>query len=199
MQSVFSGRVTFWLRGSMLCLGLLSQQATAQTPASNAGASCPALLSKTFRRLQDEALQNLCQYSGKVLLVVNTASYCGFTFQYEGLERLHAELKAKGLVVLGFPSNDFGQLEPGSNKQIADFCVNTYGVKFPMFEKSVVSGASANALYRELALATGKAPQWNFHKYLIDRKGQIVRNYASSVSPQDKRLYSDIEHALGGN
>jgi glutathione peroxidase len=131
--------------------------------------------------------------------VVNTASYCGFTFQYEGLEKLHADLTPRGLFVLGFPSNDFGQLEPGNNKQIADFCTNTYGVKFPMFEKSVVAGANANALYRELAQATGKSPQWNFHKYLIDRKGKVVASYASNVGPQDKRLLADIEHALNGN
>lgn len=199
MQGVFSDRRLIWLRGPLLCIGLLAQQAPAQTSLSSTVAACPSLLGKTFKRLQDEAQQNLCQFSGKVLLVVNTASYCGFTYQYEGLEKLHADLNAKGLVVLGFPSNDFGQLEPGSNKQIADFCVNTYGVKFPMFEKSVVSGANANALYRELGQATGRTPQWNFHKYLIDRKGQIVGNYASSVGPQDKRLLSDIERALVGN
>ncbi|NVO05010.1 MAG: glutathione peroxidase, partial [Rhodoferax sp.] len=136
------------LLGGLLLLGLaLSSNGFAQAVPAN----CPSILNKTFKRLQDEAPQNLCQYAGKVLLIVNTASYCGFTPQYEGLEKLHADLNAKGLVVLGFPSNDFGQLEPGNSKQIADFCVNTYGVKFPMFEKSVVAGANANVLYRELA------------------------------------------------
>jgi glutathione peroxidase len=176
-----------------LLLGLgASHCVLAQTSAAN----CPALLNKTFKRLQDDVPQDLCQYAGKVLLIVNTASYCGFTNQYEGLEKLQADLSSKGLVILGFPSNDFGQLEPGNSKQIADFCINTYGVKFPMFEKSGVAGANANVLYRELAQATGKPPQWNFHKYLIDRKGKIVGSYASSVTPQDKRLLGDIDHAL---
>ena len=104
-------------------------------PFANAtpSASCSPLLSHTFPRLQDEAPQRLCQYQGKVILVVNTASFCGFTSQYEGLEKLYAKYKDRGLVVLGFPSNDFGQQEPGSNKDIADFCKNTYDVKFPMF------------------------------------------------------------------
>jgi glutathione peroxidase len=183
--------------GALAAQGVSAQTAPAG-PAGPAGA-CPALLNKTFKRLQDESQQLLCQYAGKVLLVVNTASYCGFTAQYEGLEKLHADLNPKGLVVLGFPSNDFGQLEPGNNKQIADFCTNTYGVKFPMFEKSVVAGANANALYRELAQATGKSPQWNFHKYLIDRKGKVVGSYASNVTPLDKSLLADIDRALAGN
>ncbi len=183
----------------LLCALSFAAPAPAQTIASGLTLACPVLLGKVFNRLQDGAAQDLCQYSGKVLLVVNTASYCGYTPQYEGLEKLYAELSTKGLVVLGFPSNDFGQLEPGNNKQIADFCTNTYGVKFPMFEKSVVSGANANSLYRELAQATGKPPLWNFHKYLVDRKGRIVGSYASNAVPQDKRLIADIEQALRGN
>jgi glutathione peroxidase len=172
---------------------------SAQTAIATPTPACSNLLHKTFNRLQDDAPQDLCQYAGRVLLVVNTASYCGFTSQYEGLERLHAERKEKGLVVLGFPSNDFGQQEPGNSKQIADFCANTYGVKFPMFEKSVVSGTGANQLYRELGQATGKTPQWNFHKYLIGRDGKVIASYASNVSPQDKRLLNDIDHALSAN
>jgi glutathione peroxidase len=182
----------------LLCLSL-SLGASAQTVVPNKAGSCPSLINKTFKRLQDDAPQDLCQYAGKVLLVVNTASYCSFTYQYEGLEKLHADFNARGLVVLGFPSNDFGQLEPGNSKQIADFCINTYGVKFPMFEKSVVTGANANTLYRELAQATGKPPQWNFHKYLLDRKGKIVGTYPSAMSPQDKRLQADVEQALSAN
>jgi glutathione peroxidase len=191
-RSVFLGR--------LLLIGLtVSAGVSAQTTAAGASANCPSILNKTFKRLQDEAPQNLCQYAGKVLLIVNTASYCGFTPQYEGLEKLHADLSPKGLVVLGFPSNDFGQLEPGNSKQIADFCVNTYGVKFPMFEKSIVAGANANAMYRELAQATGKAPQWNFHKYLIDRKGKVIGSYPSNLSPTEKGFLTDIERALSGN
>jgi glutathione peroxidase len=114
-------------------LAALCHSAWGQTPAPTAAvsASCPPILQKTFRRLQDEAPQNLCQYAGKVILVVNTASYCGFTGQYEGLEKLYAARSAQGLVVLGFPSNEFGKQEPGDSKQIADFCFNTYGVKGP--------------------------------------------------------------------
>lgn len=157
--------------------------------------SCPDLLNKTFPRLQDDAPQSLCQYRGNVVLVVNTASYCGFTQQYEGLEGLYARYKEKGLVVLGFPSNDFGKQEPGSNAQIAEFCTNTFGVKFPMFAKSSVRGPQSNALFAELARLSD-APSWNFHKYLIDRQGRLVRSYASAVSPSSRTLVADLERAL---
>jgi glutathione peroxidase len=163
---------------------------------SAAPVACPALLQQSFNRLQDEKPQALCQYSGKVLLVVNTASYCGFTSQYEGLEALHARYAARGLVVLGFPSNDFGRQEPGSGTEIADFCFNTYGVRFPMFMKSSVVGKAANPLFASLAQATGKAPAWNFHKYLIDRQGKPVASFASEVTPSDTGLVATIEKAL---
>jgi glutathione peroxidase len=168
----------------------------AATPATPAPAACPTLLQHSFKRLQDEAPQNLCQYAGKVLLVVNTASFCGFTPQYEGLEALYAKYSARGLVVLGFPSNDFGQQEPGQAKEIADFCFNTYGVKFPMLSKSVVKGAGANPMYRQLATLTGEAPGWNFHKYLIQRNGTQAQSFASKVEPGDPRLLSAIDKAL---
>ena len=177
----------------MLALHIPAQ---AQTVASTAGAACPALLQQTFPRLQDEKPQSLCQYSGKVLLVVNTASYCGYTPQYEGLEALYAKYSAKGLVVLGFPTNDFGKQEPGDAKQIADFCFNTYGVKFPMFSKTTVKGASANPFIAQLAKTTGTAPAWNFHKYLIDRQGNPVSAYNSDVTPSNVQLVSSIEKAL---
>ncbi|HEY8905509.1 MAG TPA: glutathione peroxidase [Rhodoferax sp.] len=164
--------------------------------ASSDASACPAILQHSFNRLQDEAPQNLCQYAGKVVLVVNTASYCGFTGQYEGLEALYAKYQPKGLVILGFPSNDFGKQEPGSNKEIADFCYNTYAVKFPMFAKSVVSGSERNALFAELAQATGTSPKWNFYKYLIDRHGKVVDSYSSLTSPSSHSLIADIEHAL---
>ena len=182
---------------------LAGASAFAQAPAVAAGtaataapASCPVILKQTFKRLQDEAPQDLCQYAGKVILVVNTASYCGFTNQYEGLEAMYAKYGSKGLVVLGFPSNDFGQQEPGSSKEIADFCYNTYGVKFPMFAKSVVSGKEPNPLFANLIKATGKAPAWNFHKYLIDRNGKVVDNFGSKVKPDDKQLVGAVEKAL---
>jgi glutathione peroxidase len=168
----------------------------APTPAA-ASASCPAVLKHTFNRLQDEAPQDLCQYAGKVVLVVNTASYCGYTPQYQGLEALYAKYAARGLVVLGFPSNDFKQ-ESSDAKKIADLCYNTYGVKFPMFASSSVTGASANPLYSELIKATGNQPKWNFNKYLIDRNGKVVEYFPSKVTPQDPALVSKIEQALGG-
>lgn len=170
--------------------------AQAAPPAAPAAATCPAILQHRFSRLQDEVPQNLCQYAGKVVLVVNTASFCGFTSQYEGLEALYAKYQSRGLVVLGFPSNDFGQQEPGASKTIADFCFNTYGVKFPMFTKSVVKGAQRNALYEDLFQATRVAPGWNFHKYLIDRRGKVVANYASEVTPASAAIISGIEKAL---
>ena len=163
---------------------------------SAAPASCPALLQQSFNRLQDEKPQQLCQYAGKVLLVVNTASYCGFTSQYEGLEALQAKYAPRGLVVLGFPSNDFGQQEPGSSQEIATFCFNTYGVRFPMFSKSSVVGKSANPLFASLAKATGKSPAWNFHKYLVDRQGKPVMSFASEVTPNDAALIAAVEKAL---
>ena len=157
--------------------------------------SCPATLQHTFARLQDEKPQSLCQYSGKVVLMVNTASFCGFTGQYKGLEDLYARYKNKGLVVLGFPSNDFSQ-ETGSNQQIADFCENTFGVKFPMFAKSSVKGPDASPLYRQLATLSGTAPRWNFHKYLLARDGTLVDNYSSLTGPDSKGLVKAIEQEL---
>lgn len=169
----------------------------ARAPAGTAATptACPALLDKQFPRLQDEKPQSLCQYAGKVLLVVNTASYCGFTPQYKGLEDLYARYRARGLVVLGFPSNDFAQ-EKGSNREIADFCENTYGVKFPMFAKSSVRGADANPLFKELAARTGRQPLWNFHKYLVARDGTVVDQFSSLTTPDDRRLVADLEKLL---
>jgi glutathione peroxidase len=167
----------------------------AATPAPATGAACPATLGHTFPRLQDEKPQALCQYAGKVLLVVNTASYCGYTPQYKGLEALYDRYKGRGLVVLGFPSNDFEQ-EKGSNKEIAEFCENTYGVRFPMFAASHVKGAQANALYRQLARLTGQEPKWNFHKYLVGRDGKVLAAWPSEVTPDDARLVSAIEGQL---
>ncbi len=173
--------------------------AQAQTVPPSAPAGCPAILQHQFPRLQDEAPQNLCQYAGKVVLVVNTASYCGFTGQYEGLEALFAKYHGKGLVVLGFPSNDFGRQEPGTSKEIADFCYNTYGVKFPMFSKAVVSGPDRNALYMALFKATKVEPKWNFHKYLIARDGKVLASYSTQVAPDNVKIVSAIEKALNQN
>jgi len=174
--------------------------AHAQANDNNATVSnnCPAALDFKFPRLQDEKMQDLCQYKGKVVLVVNTASYCGFTSQYEGLESIYSKYASKGLVVIGFPSNDFGQQEPGSNKEIADFCKNTYDVKFPMMAKSVVSGSNANPMFKLLIDKTKTTPKWNFYKYLIDRDGNVVNSYSSMVKPDSKTITSEIEKLLVG-
>ena len=171
-------------------------QSAAAAPGAPAATSCPAILKQTFNRVQDEAPQDLCQYSGKVVLVVNTASFCGFTSQYQGLEALYAKYNKQGLVVLGFPSNDFGKQEPGTAKEIADLCYNTYGVKFPMFAKSSVTGANVNSLHANLIKLTGKEPKWNFTKYLIDRHGKVIEYFPSKVNPDDKQFVSQIEKAL---
>jgi len=129
--------------------------------------------------------------------VVNTASRCGYTPQYEGLESLYDHYRERGLVVVGFPSNDFGGQEPGSEQQVAEFCQLTYGVNFPMFEKTVVRpGSDTHPFYRALAAASGESPQWNFHKYLLDRDGELVASFPSEVRPEDPRLLQRIESLL---
>ena len=168
---------------------------TSRAGAAGTSSSCPVLLEQSFPRLQDEKPQSLCQYAGKVVVVVNTASFCGFTSQYEGLEALYAKYREQGLVVLGFPSNDFSQ-ETGSNKEIADFCENTFGVKFPMFAKSGVAGKSANPLFRQLADRTGNSPRWNFYKYVISRDGQSVVSFNSMTSPSSRTFVREVEKQL---
>jgi glutathione peroxidase len=158
-------------------------------------AACPSLLDVKLPTLTEDAA-SLCRYEGKVLLVVNTASQCGFTPQYEGLEQLHRRYRDKGLVVVGFPSNDFGGQEPGSNKEIAQFCEVNYGVSFPIFSKSSVAKAPVNPFYERLAKAANGRPRWNFHKYLVDRRGEKVLSYESAVTPNDPRLVRDIERLL---
>ncbi len=155
-------------------------------------AACPSLLDHTLPTL-DARSQSLCQYAGKVLLVVNTASQCGYTPQYEGLEALYRKYRSRGLVVLDFPSNDFGAQEPGSNKEISSFCVNEYAIDFPMFAKSALRD---NPFYAGLKNATGVAPAWNFHKYLVDRSGRQVVSFATRVEPNDPRLVATLERLL---
>ena len=179
-----------WLAALVWALGLGAAHA-----AEGAPRACPALLNHTVERLQDEKPQSLCQYSGQVVLVVNTASYCGFTPQYKGLEALYAKYKGRGFVVLGFPSNDFAQ-EKSSNGEIADFCENTFGVKFPMFTKSVVTGEQALPLFRQLTAQSGQKPRWNFYKYLIGRDGRLVDSYSSMTAPDNRSLVAAIEKSL---
>jgi len=155
------------------------------------------LLNHDTRRLGGDETVNLKDaYAGKVVLIVNTASKCAFTSQYEGLEALYAKYRDRGLVVLGFPSNDFGGQEPGSEAQIQDFCRLTYGVKFPMFAKTRVKKGAADPLFQALGEAAGRYPKWNFHKYLIGRDGRLVDNYLSWTSPQSSKIVSAVEAAL---
>ena len=142
---------------------------------------------------------DLGQFKGKVSLVVNVASQCGYTPQYAGLEKLHRELKGKGFNVLGFPSNDFGGQEPGTAQEIATFCRTNYDVTFPMFEKLVTRrGAGQSPIYAFLG-TSGKLPAWNFSKYVIDKQGRITAFFPSEVTPEDPALRSAITKALGAN
>ena len=158
-------------------------------------AACPPLLDVKLPTLTEDAA-SLCRFEGKVLLVVNTASECGYTPQYEGLEKLYRRYKDKGLVVMGFPSNDFGGQEPGSNKEIARFCEVNYGVTFPMFAKSSVAKVAVNPFYEQLAGASNSRPRWNFHKYLVDRKGEKVLAFDTKVEPNNPRLVKELERLL---
>jgi glutathione peroxidase len=167
----------------------------AMTHAAGSDNACPPLLDAAMPTLTDDKPQSLCQFKGKVLLVVNTASQCGYTPQYEGLEKLYKRYKDKGLVVLGFPSNDFRQ-ESGSSKEIAAFCEANYGVSFPMFDKSSVARGNVNPFYANLAKTAGAVPAWNFHKYLIDRRGEKVQSFPAQVDPGNQKLVKEIERLL---
>jgi len=159
--------------------------------------ACPELLNFTAASLLEHQPIHLCQsYKGKVVLIVNTASKCGYTYQYDGLEKLYQRYKTEGLVVLGFPSNDFGAQEPGTEKEVQNFCRLTYGVDFPMFAKSSVRQGSASPLYKALAQDAGTFPQWNFHKYLIDREGRLIGSFPSQIKPESDELIKLIESAL---
>lgn len=157
--------------------------------------ACPELLNKKFTSLQGKP-QDFCNYRGKVVVVVNTASYCGFTEQYQGLQSVYDKYKEKGLVVVGFPANDFGKQEPGSNAEVADFCERTYKVKFPMVEKTSVLAGQANPLHEALFKVTGERPKWNFHKYVIARDGTTVQSFGSRVAPESPEFVAQIEKLL---
>jgi glutathione peroxidase len=192
---MFSGGNDMLIR-SIAALTLAGLAVCSSPQATSAAASpCPALLDHKFSNLMDEPV-SLCPHAGKVILIVNTASECGYTPQYDGLEKLYRRYRARGFVVLGFPANDFGGQEPGTNKEIAQFCQVNYGITFPVFAKTSVVGAKANPLFRDLAAKTGKPPRWNFHKYLLDRTGNPVVAFESAVAPEDQRITSQIEKLL---
>lgn len=156
-----------------------------------------SLLDQDFRRLASDETVNLGEeYGGKVLLIVNTASKCGNTPQYDGLEKLYQDYGDDGLVVLGFPSNDFMGQEPGTEEQIQEFCRLTYKVRFPMFEKVTVKEGAAHPFYDQLAAKAGTYPTWNFHKYLIGRDGQLISEFSPRTQPDDENLVGAIKAAL---
>jgi glutathione peroxidase len=160
--------------------------------------ACDApLLDWDFRRLASSDEVNLCDtYAGRVILVVNTASKCGNTPQYDGLEKLYEEYGGDGLAVLGFPSNDFFGQEPGTEEQIQEFCRLTYRVKFPMFEKTRVTGKEAHPFFTALAETSGTPPRWNFHKYLIGSDGRLIADFSPGTQPYDDQLVQAIQEAL---
>ena len=174
-----------------LSLGLLLLTSTA-----NALENCPDVLKHVKRKLNSQETVNLCEaYQGKAVLFVNTASKCGFTPQFEGLEKLYSDKKDQGLVVLGFPSNDFAQ-EYTDEAKTAEVCELTYGVNFPMFEPISVRGDDADPLYAQLKRKTGKAPSWNFNKFLMDKDGDVIKHYGSRTKPDDKEFLEDVTAAL---
>lgn len=180
-------RKIFSLLG-LLCLGVFFMT-TAQ--------ACSDALNFEVRPLNSKTPVKLCDvYQNKVILIVNTASQCGYTPQYEGLETLYKKYKDKGLVILGFPSNDFGGQEPDSEDKIQTFCRSTYGIEFPMFEKVGASEKNAHPLFKALAAKTGEFPQWNFHKYLINRQGDVIQSFPSKVKPESEELIKAIEKLL---
>jgi len=186
-----------WMFVRLTCALVIATLASFNTPARSIAAesACPAILDHKFANLMDEPV-SLCQFRGKVLLIVNTASECGYTPQYDGLEKLYRRYRDKGFAVLAFPANDFGGQEPGSNKEIAQFCRLNYGITFPVFAKTAVVGANANPLFRELSAKTKKPPQWNFHKFLLDKASQPVAAFESAVEPEDRRITVQIEKLL---
>ena len=158
-------------------------------------AACPDLLNHQMKDLDGKPI-DLCEFAGKVLLAVNTASYCGNTPQYKGLEALYGKYKDKGLVVVGFPANDFGAQEPGTAKEIKEFCELTYGVKFPMVEKTSVVPGKANPVFAGLTKMTGDAPEWNFHKYLLSRDGTRAFSFSARTQPESAEVVKQIEALL---
>lgn len=171
---------------------------TAQTP--EAEANCPALLDHSVRHLAGDQVDRLCEtYQGQVVMIVNTASKCGFTPQFDGLEALYRKYKDQGFAVLGFPSQDFGGQEYADEAEAAEFCRLTYGVQFPMYATTHAKKGKADPLFEGLAEAAGgDYPSWNFHKYIVDRNGKLVGSFGSFTGPSSSRITRVIEDALGG-
>ena len=155
--------------------------------------------SYSFKDINEEDVINLSDYKGKTLVVVNTASLCGFTYQYDGLQKLYDDYKDQGLVVLGVPSNDFGNQESGTNSEVKEFCESTFSITFPLTEKNVVKGKDAHPFFKwskkELGFIGG-VPRWNFHKIIIGKDGKAIAGYTALTRPSSKKFISEIEKAL---
>ena len=188
-----------WIGGAaLLALAFVSE---AQETGTSSGKKEMPLAQDSVYRLTAKTLEgqpaDLKSYAGKVTLVVNVASQCGYTPQYAGLEKLYGDLKERGFVVLGFPSNDFGGQEPGTAVEIRQFCSLNYDVTFPLFEKVVTrAGAGQSPIYGNLQKQSGELPSWNFAKYLVGKDGKVVKFYKSGIKPDDSGLRKDIEAAL---
>jgi len=162
---------------------------------SSAAFSCTNLLNSELKVLDSSEKINMCEYEGNVILVVNVASKCGYTYQYESLQNLYDNYKDEGLVVVGVPSRDFRQ-EYTEESSVAEFCSTTYGVDFPMFATAKVRGSKAHPFFKKLAQESGMTPNWNFNKYLIDRDGKVYKGYRSKVKPDSELLVNAIEKLL---
>lgn len=157
---------------------------------------CPAILNHEIRLLDSKEVINLCKHKDKVILAVNVASRCGFTYQYEALQNLFDGYKNEDFVILGFPSRDFMYQEFDDEGKVKEFCNTKYGVSFPMFATSSVKGKKANSFYQNLALITGKSPDWNFTKYLISKDGEVLKPFSKNIEPDSKEIISAIEGLL---
>ena len=163
---------------------------------SNGNSTCPSYLDHDLRILDSQNYENLCKYKDKVIMVVNVASRCGFTYQYESLQKLYAKYDNEDFVILGFPSRDFMFQEYNSEDKVKEFCESTYGVSFPLFATSSVKGSKANNFYKDLNKITGKSPSWNFTKILISKNGSETHVFSSNVEPNDQSILSKIEKLL---
>lgn len=172
-----------------------SGQPSSSQPSSTQASSSPGVYALAANSLEGQPV-DLSTYRGKVTLVVNVASECGYTRQYAGLQKLHGDMKGRGFAVLGFPSNEFGGQEPGSAAQIREFCTSKFGVDFPMFAKVETKGDKQSPIYAALTNATGEKPGWNFCKYLVGKNGEVLGFYPSSVAPNSPELLKAIEGAL---
>ncbi len=186
------------IKRSLYAASVLVLTVTMSNPViAEADKECDHLLEHSFRSLGGEAPRRLCDsHAGQVILVVNTASQCGYTYQYAALEHLYGEFREQGFVVIGFPSNDFGGQEPGNEQEIESFCRNQYSIQFPMYEKLHAKEALAHPFFKDLAQQAGEFPRWNFHKYLINRDGKVVGSWRSAVEPDAKVITERIKQYL---